>query len=59
MTNNTIALKDKLNGTSWVTLRDGVVVSAVSCDPRRFLGLSEAQARHLARYGSLGRKAPK
>lgn len=34
----------------YLTLSDGVVVGAMGADPARYMGLTEAQARHKARY---------
>ena len=49
---NTLKLKDKHSGCYvWLNLRDCIVVGAMGSDPRRFLGLTEARARHIARYG--------
>ena len=34
----------------FLTLRDGVVVGAMGSEPARFVGLTESEARHRARY---------
>ncbi len=48
----TIKLHDKISRCHvWINVRDGVVVGAMGSDPRRFIGLTEARARHVARYG--------
>lgn len=46
-----LALKDKGRGKIWLWLRDGIVIGAMGSDPKRYLALTESQARHLARYG--------
>lgn len=51
MMTNTTKLNDKGHGQIWITVRDGVVVGAMGSDPQRYLGLTEARARHVARYG--------
>ncbi len=49
---NTIKLRDKASrNTIWLSIRDGVVVGAIGSDPARFMNLTEARARHVARYG--------
>lgn len=49
---STMTLKDKHSGLSiFLTLRDGVVVGAMGCEPGRYIGLTEARAKHVARYG--------
>lgn len=49
---NTIKLRDKASRCYiWISVRVGVVVGAMGSDPKRFLGLTEARARHVARYG--------
>lgn len=58
MTTKELRLNDKQRGQIWLTIRDGIVVSAVGSDPKRFIGLPEAHARHLARYGAI-RTQPK
>ncbi len=50
----TTKLKDKRSGgIVWITVRDGVVVGAMGSDPKRFIGMTEARARHVARYGGV------
>lgn len=46
-----LKLNDKGRGYIWLTLRDGIVVGAMGSDPKRYIGLTEARARHIARYG--------
>ena len=47
-----LTLPDKHSGCKiFLRLRDGVVVGAMGSDPKRYIGLTEARARHLARYG--------
>jgi hypothetical protein len=46
-----VMLRDKGRGHVWLTIRAGVVVGAMGSDPARFMGLTEAAARHVARYG--------
>ena len=48
---NTITIKNRSAGRLTLTIRDGVVVGAFGSDPARFVGLTEARARHVARYG--------
>lgn len=50
-------LPDKNRGLIWLNLRDGVVVGAMGSEPKRFIGLTESQARHLARYGSIAKRS--
>lgn len=50
-----LTLKDKGRGTIWLWTRDGVVIGAMGSEPKRYLGLTEQQARHLARYGNVKR----
>lgn len=51
-------LRDKLSRARvLIATRDGIVVWAMGCEPERFIGLTEVEARHLARYGGL-RKRP-
>lgn len=48
----TLCLRDRASGLRiWLTLRDGMVVGAMGSDPKRYLGLTEAVARHRARHG--------
>ena len=51
-----LTLRDRERGHISLTLRDGIVVGAAGSEPKRFMGLSEAQARHLARYGGSSSK---
>ena len=47
-----LVLRDKDgSGNIYLTLRDGIVIGAMGSDPKRYLGLSVARARHIARYG--------
>lgn len=47
-----IRLNDRYSGQAVeLNMRDGVVVGATGCEPRRYLGLTEDEARHYARYG--------
>lgn len=47
-----LILKDRMSGNRiFLTLRDGIVVGAMGSDPSRYLHLTEAAARHKARYG--------
>lgn len=47
-----LTLRDRASRlTIWLWLRDGVVVGAAGSDPARYLGMTEARARHVARYG--------
>jgi hypothetical protein len=47
----TITLRDRVSGNQmYLTLRDGTVIGAMGSDPARYMGLTEAQARHKARY---------
>lgn len=51
-------LRDKVSrALVLIATRDHVVVWAMGCEPQRFIGLTEVEARHLARYGGL-RKRP-
>lgn len=51
-----IKLKDKASGCFiWIAITEGKVVGALGSDPQRYMGLTEAQARHLARYGGIGK----
>jgi hypothetical protein len=46
-----LVLKDRASGMNiYLTLRDGVVVGAMGSSPKRYMGLTEAAARHQARY---------
>lgn len=54
MTTTTIKLKDKYSGGFMVlVLRGGVVTGACGCEPARYIGLTESDARHVGRYGGL------
>lgn len=48
----TMTLKDKGRGRIWLTILDGLVISAMGSEPARFVGLSIERAKHLARYGA-------
>jgi hypothetical protein len=51
MNATTLTLKDRASGNKmYLTIRDGVVVGAMGADPARYMGLTEAQAKHRARY---------
>jgi hypothetical protein len=52
MTMTTLTLKDRSRGSINLNLRDGIVVGACGSEPACFMGLTESQARHLARYGA-------
>lgn len=52
-----LALRDRIRGKVWLNLRDDVVVGATGSEPERFIGLTESQARHVARYGGTGKRA--
>lgn len=47
----TLTLKNKGRGSIFLVIRGGVVIGALGCEPGRFIGLTEARARHVARYG--------
>lgn len=50
-----IKLKDRYSGGHvWLTVRDGTVVGVMGSDPKRYLGMSLDQAKHVARYGGTG-----
>ena len=49
-----VKLKDKDRGHVWLTVRDNRVVGAMGSEPKRYVGLSLKDARHLARYGGSG-----
>ncbi len=53
-----LRLKDKSRGSVALRLRDGVVVGATGSEPGRFMGLTEAEARYLARHGAPEKKSP-
>jgi hypothetical protein len=42
---------DSRFGTTWVWLRDGVVVGAFGQEPKSYIGLTLDQARKRNRYG--------
>jgi hypothetical protein len=47
-----VKLKDRYSGGHvWLTVRDGAVVGAMGSDPKRYVGMSLDQAKHMARYG--------
>lgn len=47
-----ITLKDRYSGgLIFLTVRDGVVIGAVGTEPKRYLGMTLAAAKHYARYG--------
>ena len=50
-----LVLEDKQRGLIHLGVRNGIVVSALGSEPERYLGLTEDQARHLARYGNVTR----
>lgn len=54
-----VKLKDKNRGHVWLSIRDGVVVGAMGSEPKRYMGLTLDQAKHLARYGSVARTSGK
>ncbi len=56
MANDQLVLKDRGRGRVWLTIRDGIVVGAMGSEPKRYMGLTILEARHLARYGGRGRK---
>lgn len=43
-----ITLRDKGRGSIALTIRDGVVTGATGSEPKRFMGLTESDARKLA-----------
>lgn len=46
-----LKLRDRASGGYiYLTIRHGVVVGAMGCTPKRFVGLTESEARHRARY---------
>ena len=50
-----VKLKDRYSGGHvWLTVRDGAVVGVMGSDPKRYLGMSLDQAKHVARYGGTG-----
>lgn len=49
----TLVLKDRMSGHKiYLTLKGGTVVGAMGSEPRRYLGLTETEARHKARYSN-------
>lgn len=52
-----LILNDKGRGRIFLSMLDGVVVGAMGSDPSRFVGLTEAAARHVARYGGTAKGA--
>ena len=54
-TTSSVKLKDRYSGGHvWLTVRDGTVVGVMGSDPKRYLGMTLDQARHIARYGGTG-----
>ena len=52
---STVKLKDRYSRAHvWLTVRDGTVVGAMGSDPKRYVGMSLDQAKHVARYGGTG-----
>lgn len=52
---SSLRLRDRVSGNFiYLTLRDGVVVGAMGADPSRYVGLTEQQARHRARFSQRG-----
>lgn len=50
-TTTRLILKERVSGFSiCLILRDGIVTGAMGSDPWRYIGLTEAAARHKARY---------
>ncbi len=53
MAKTTIIVKDRYSGQRmFLTVKDGVVVGAMGTEPKRYLGMTLALAKHYARYGS-------
>ena len=53
-----IKLKDRYSGGHvWLTVRDGIVVGAMGSDPKRYLGMTIDEAKHVARHGGAGTKS--
>lgn len=49
----TLELKDRMSGHKiYLTFRDGEVVGAMGSEPGRYMGLTEREARHMARYSN-------
>ena len=56
-TTSSVKLKDRYSGGHvWLTVRDGIVVGAMGSDPKRYVGMTLDQAKHVARYGGTGTK---
>jgi len=56
-TTSSVKLKDRYSGGHvWLTVRDGIVVGAMGSDPKRYVGTTLDQAKHVARYGGDGTK---
>ena len=56
-TTSSLKLKDRYSGAHvWLTVRDGIVVGAMGSDPKRYVGMTLDQAKHVARYGGTGTK---
>ena len=54
---SSVKLKDRYSGGHvWLTVRGGNVVGAMGSDPKRYLGMSLDQAKHVARHGGTGTK---
>lgn len=52
MSKTQITLKDRYSGNFiFLNVKDGVVVGAVGSEPKRYLGMTLAAAKHYARYG--------
>lgn len=47
-----LKLKDRYSRQDiFLTVKNGVVVGAVGSEPKRYMGMSLAMAKHYARYG--------
>ncbi len=46
-----LTLRDKSRGKIWLWMQNAIVIGAMGSEPKRYLGLTEVQARHLAQYG--------
>ena len=55
-TTSVLKLKDRKRGHVWLTVRDGIIVGATGSEPRRYVGMTLDQAKHVARYGGTGKK---
>jgi hypothetical protein len=51
-----VKLKDRNRGHVQLTVRDGIVVGAMGSEPKRYVGMTLDQAKHVARYGGTGTK---